>query len=62
MCALIVGIGTDKVSSVADATRQLHQRYIGNRFSSSVDEWPPYQPKHYTTLAFIHIKVNIPMQ
>ena len=39
---------------VADATTQLQQRYISSRFSSSVDEWPPYQPKHYTTLAFIH--------
>ena len=44
------------MNSVANATRQLHQRYIGSRFSSSVDEWPPYQPTHYTTLAFIHNK------
>ena len=42
--------------TVADATTQLQQRYISSRFSSSVDEWPPYQPKHYTTLAFIHNK------
>ena len=47
MCAIIiVGIGA--------ATKQLQQCYIDSRFSSSVDEWPPYQPKHYTTLAFIH--------
>ena len=40
----------------SDATTQLQQRYINSRFSFSVDEWPPYQPKHYTTLAFIHNK------
>ena len=43
-------------SIVAAATKQLQKRYISRRFSSSVDEWPPYQPKHYTTLAFIHNK------
>ena len=51
-----VGIGTDMGNIVAAATKQLQQRYISSRFSSSVDEWPPYQPKHYTTLAFIHNK------
>ena len=50
--AVIVGIDT----TVVDATKQLQQRYIRNRFSSSVDDWPPYQPKSYTTLAFIHNK------
>ena len=42
--------------TVADATKQLQQHYNSSRFTSSVDEWPPYQPKHYTTLAFIHNK------
>ena len=53
---MYVGTGTNIVTAVADATTQLQQRYISSRFSSSVDEWPPYQPKHYTTLAFIHNK------
>ena len=44
--------------TVTAATKQLQQRYISSRFSSSVDEWPPYQPKHYTTLAFIHNKTK----
>ena len=44
------------MSTVNDATQQLQQHYINNRFSSSIEEWPPYQPKHYTTLAFIHNK------
>ena len=54
--AIIVGTNTDIVTTVADSTKQLQQRYISSRFSSSVDEWPPYQPKHYTTLGFIHNK------
>ena len=54
IATIIAGIGTDILSTVADATKQLQHRYISNRFSSSVDKWPPYQPKHYTTLAFIH--------
>ena len=54
MTAIILGPPIGVMSTVNDATRQLQQRYIKNRFSSSVDEWPPYQPKHYTTLAFIH--------
>ena len=54
--AIIVGTNTDIVTTVTDSTKQLQQRYISSRFSSSVDEWPPYQPKHYTTLAFIHNK------
>ena len=39
----------------AAATRRLRQCYISSRYLS-VDEWPRYQPKHYTTLAFIHNK------
>ena len=44
------------VSIVAAATNQLRQRYISSRFLSSVDEWPPCQPKHFTTSVFIHDK------
>ena len=54
--AFIVGTHIDTVTAVANATTQLQQHYISSRFSSSLDEWPPYQPKHYTTLAFIHNK------
>ena len=28
--------------------------YVKSRHNVSADEWPPYQPKHYTTLALIH--------
>ena len=34
----------------------LQKCYINSRHSPTVDEWPPYQPAHYTTLALIHHK------
>ena len=34
----------------------MHNCYISSRYSRTVDEWPPYQPRHYTTLALIHHK------
>ena len=37
------------------AVNHLHKTY-GNRHIVSIDEWPPYQPKHYTTLALIHVE------
>ena len=33
----------------------LHKSYIKSR-NLLTDEWPPYQPRHYTTLALIHHK------
>ena len=54
--AVVVGIDTEIVDNVAIATTQLKERYDTSRFFSSVGDWPPYQPKHYTTLAFIHNK------
>ena len=37
-----------------DPTTYLRNQYINNRFGATEDDWPPYQPKHYTTLALIH--------
>ena len=34
---------------------KLRKEYIKSRFHAP-DEWPPYHPKHYTTLALIHHK------
>ena len=34
----------------------LQKRYADTRYLAAVDEWPPYQPRHYTTLAIIHHK------
>ena len=38
------------------ANDYLQKCYINSRYSPTVDEWPPYQPRHYTTLALIHHK------
>ena len=37
-----------------NASRDLRHRYNTERFAAEEDEWPPYKPKHYTTLALIH--------
>jgi len=39
---------------VDNASRDLRIRYDIERFAAEEDEWPPYKPKHYTTLALIH--------
>ena len=38
------------------AADHLRKSYVESRHNVSVDEWPPYQPKHYTTLALIHVE------
>ena len=38
---------------VLSAKDHLCDTYVNSRFNSSADEWPPYHPKHYTTLALI---------
>ena len=42
--------------TIVAAKSQLQNRYFNSRYSPTVDEWPPYQPRHYTTLALIHHK------
>ena len=32
----------------------MRKQYVNSRFVVAEDDWPPYQPKHYTTLALIH--------
>ena len=39
---------------VHPAANHLQERYIKSRFNYTPNEWPPYHPKHYTTLALIH--------
>ena len=41
---------------VSDACIQLQKFYIRERYKSSEDEWPSYQPEHYTSVALIHHK------
>lgn len=44
---------TNSIATV-EATTYIRQQYINSRFAIAEDDWPPYQPKHYTTLALIH--------
>ena len=39
---------------VLQASNILRARYTKNRFIQSVDDWPPYRPKHYTPLTIVH--------
>ena len=41
---------------IKNASDTLRDQYIASRFAVADDDWPPYQPKHYTTLAFTHYK------
>ena len=43
-------------ATVVAANDYLQKSYINSRYSRMTDEWPPYQPRHYTTLALIHHK------
>ena len=41
---------------IQDISSTLRKRYENNRFTVKVYEWPPDQPKHYTSLSFIDCK------
>ena len=56
ICYSIAGVGADTETTISVANDQLQKCYINSRYSHTVDEWLPYQPKHYTTLALIHHK------
>ena len=47
-----VNIFTDD-EDLVQATNILCARYTKNRFIQSVDDWPPYCPKHYTPLNIV---------
>ena len=51
-CHLHQNVGID----LSTAKRHLCGCYTHGRFKGESDEWPPYHPKHYTTLALIHHK------
>ena len=52
----ITGVGVDIETTLVAANNYLQTCYFRSRHSTTVDEWPPYQPTHYTTLALIHHK------
>ena len=41
---------------VKEVSRYLKSRYVRTRFTSEGEEWPPDQPKHFTSLSLIHHK------
>jgi len=49
---VLIFVGSD----IQLATSHLQERYVESRFHYAPDEWPPYHPQHYTTLALIHHK------
>ena len=50
------GVDIEFQATLIVANNHLQSCYINSRYSPTVDEWPPYQPRHYTTLALIHHK------
>ena len=51
-----LGVNMDILATIVAANNYLQKCYINSRYSPTVDDWPPYQPRHYTTLALIHHK------
>ena len=56
---ILTGVGVD-IQVTINAAANLRNCYIGSRFSFTEDDWPPYHPKHYTTLALIHNRGKFP--
>ena len=52
----IIGGEFDVQDTVISVNEYLQECYINSRHSLTVDEWPPYQPKHYVTLTLIRNK------
>ena len=52
VCSLTIYVGIQAI--ITTTVDYLQDRYTESRFSSTEDDWCPYQPKHYTTLALIH--------
>ena len=50
------GVDIEFQAILIAANDHLQKCYINSRYSPTVDDWPPYQPRHYTTLALIHHK------
>ena len=44
-------------------TQQMQQFYKNERYKTTGDDdWPPYQPDHFTSVALIHHKENLPQR
>ena len=44
---------------ILSSSDQLQRFYNNERYRSREDDWPPYQPDHFTGVALIHHKENI---
>jgi len=55
-----IGVGVDIANTVTATVKYLHKQYKDSRFVTTEDDWPPYQSKHYTTLALIHNRGKSP--
>lgn len=49
-------IDPDTCYVIKDVSDQMQQYYIKERYKISGDDWPPYQPDHFTSVALIHHK------
>jgi len=57
LCIVIISITFYPIGkALQDASKTLRDKYVSNRFTIKEDDWPPYHPNHYTTLALIYHK------
>ena len=54
----IIFPGMDPVTHgvVIQVSNQMQQYYINERYKNLEDDWPPFQPEHFTSVALIHHK------
>ena len=43
-------------NAILNSSKQMQQHYIHQRHKNTEDEWPPFQPDHFTSVAIIHHK------
>ncbi|XP_065894793.1 protein NLRC5-like [Dysidea avara] len=46
----------DMLEAVLEVANRLQKNSKSSRYSKTEDEWPPYRPKHFTSIALIHYK------
>ena len=53
---LCVGMDDETHGVIFNVSNQMQRYYIEERYKISEDDWPPYQPDHFTSVALIHHK------
>ena len=56
LCAAYTDIDVVSRQVVYHAHNHMQKFYIKERYKISEDDWPPYQPEHFTSVALIHHK------